>query len=147
MKLTEYVRIAWPMASRNMSWRVHQRIPSTSYRTSGTGTIPNAIPLAMFAMAALVVLGSSLTGCAVLPDELEPEIYHESHITQHEPFDTSPTNFGRNVAAASLNWERGPVELRVEDGYSFHGNDGCGSCPREVFRATLGYKIPLRRAP
>lgn len=144
MNLKRYVRIASPMAP-SLRWRWSQN--SRSYRfgqTTGVTSGHNWMAVAMVAMAALVVCGASLTGCAVLPDEAEPEIYHESHITQHAPISDDPTNFGRNVGALSLNWERGPIELRVEDGYAFHGNDGCGRCPKEVFRATLGYKIPLK---
>lgn len=44
----------------------------------------------------------ALSGCAVMPNDISPEIVHTSHAVQH--FGATPTNFGANIAQLTARW-------------------------------------------
>lgn len=91
---------------------------------------------------------SALSGCCALPDKGFVGFQHESHMLQHEPFTSTPTNFGSDAAKVSLEWDRGPLRAAVSELYNLDPNganwDGCSQCPREAFQADIGLMFPLK---
>jgi hypothetical protein len=90
---------------------------------------------------ALLATSVLCSGCAVLPNAVRMDVGHESHATQHKPFTTNPTNYGRSIEAGmTARWTRGRWSLDVSESYSLQGTDG-GPAPHEVFEAKVGYDI------
>lgn len=88
-----------------------------------------------------VILTASVAGCAELkPVSIPVEIEHISHLTQHAPFTSNPTNHGANVVSAGLKWRVNGVTIQVMEGYSPDPIDGL----HELFTAKAAYEIPLR---
>jgi len=53
----------------------------------------------------------TLSGCAVMPNDISPEIVHMSHAVQH--FGATPTNFGVNIAQLTARWNL-PHNVHIE---------------------------------
>jgi len=96
----------------------------------------------------------SLNGCALLPDYVGPEWSHASHISQHAPFTSDPTNYGADSLGVTAEWSKpggGPyVELHdgatLERGWRDGTTQGYGETlgkSREEFQGRLGYRFKL----
>lgn len=97
-----------------------------------------------------------LNGCSALrviePDTIRPEFEHISHATQHQPFTTSPTNYGANIASIIAHWDT-PKDTYLElgEGMSldreWYGRE-CGEIagPREQFTLRVGYVFHTNKA-
>jgi len=93
-----------------------------------------------------------LSGCSALTPVAVPiEVTHDSHVTQHEPFTSHPTNYGIDTVSVGLKWEPlSHATVVLEDGVILeHFNPelpGYGSFagPREIFTARVTYEIPLK---
>jgi hypothetical protein len=99
-------------------------------------------------ISALVVV--LLSGCALIPDSVRPEIEHMSHATQHEPCTDHPTNYGVNIASVMLHWDLPHAYLEVGDGLALNRPNTSGGYgevwgPREQFTARVGLIIPIRQ--
>jgi hypothetical protein len=89
-----------------------------------------------------------LAGCATY---IQPEIVHQSHATQHQPFTDSPTRYGSNQAAVVLGWDL-PHNVNVElaEGisldrhYTQSNQYGEIEGPREQFTGRIGYRFNLK---
>jgi hypothetical protein len=88
----------------------------------------------------------ALSGCAVMPNDISPEIVHMSHVVQH--FGATPTNFGVNIAQLTARWNlQHNFHIEASEGialdrhYSYGDMQGCGELqgPREEFTAKIGY--------
>jgi starvation-inducible outer membrane lipoprotein len=89
----------------------------------------------------VLLLPLLLAGCTVLPDAIRADVGHESHMTQHEPFTSHPTRYGRGVEAGiTARWQRGRWSLDASEAYSWSGNDG-SPAPHEVFELKAGFDI------
>lgn len=107
-----------------------------------------ALPL----FAALLILN----GCSALrviePDTVRPEFEHISHATQHEPFTSSPTNYGANIVSVIAHWDTPKgTYLELGEGISLDRDyDGqeCGEIagPREQFTLRIGYVFHTNKA-
>lgn len=89
------------------------------------------------------LLGGSLAGCALQPDRVTADVGHESHATQHAPFASNPTNYGRTVLlGATAHWDRHRWHAEVSEAWDVinDGNDD-SKAPREVFNAKVSYDI------
>jgi hypothetical protein len=97
----------------------------------------------------VAVLYLGLTGCAVMPDTIAPEIEHMSHATQHEPFTNEPTHYGVEILQATAEWNVGRAYLRVSEGIALDKRNPYGEAygdiygPREQFTAAIGYKFKV----
>lgn len=109
------------------------------------------MPALRAAVAACLLL-LPLSGCALMPDYIGPEVTHESHVTQH--FGSDPTNYGSETIGLTAIWAKpggGPF-VEVTDGVTVgpRWTNGalCGVGktlgPRETFTGTVGYlfKVP-----
>ena len=96
-------------------------------------------------MLKLIALCVALSGCAVLPDTVGPELEHMSHATQHAPFTSKPTAYGANVASVVLGWQRGPIQAELAEGLALNRHypqtPSYGELigPREEFSARIRY--------
>lgn len=88
------------------------------------------------------MLSFLLSGCALLPDSVRPEIEHLSHVTQHEPFTDHPTEYGANLANLLLHWDLPHAYIELGEGYSLAPRSEIMG-PREQFSARIGLVIPL----
>lgn len=90
-----------------------------------------------------------IPGCCLVPNSVRPEIEHESHLSQHEPFAEHPTNLGVNIASVMLHWDLPHSYLEIGDGVAISPRTGLGygdiEGPREEFSARVGIVIPVRR--
>jgi hypothetical protein len=94
-----------------------------------------------------------LPGCALIPNSVRPEIEHMSHLTQHEPCTSHPTNYGANIASIMLHWDTPHSYLEIGEGINlgraWHGGKVNGydeiEGPREQFTARVGLIIPIRK--
>lgn len=104
------------------------------------GFVERASAGTFFVIVAMAVLGL-FQGCAIAPDYLKPEVAHTSHITQHEPFTRTPTNFGYSQVGAYVGWHL-PAHgyLEIGDSYAIEPLDGM----HEVFNARAGFEVPLK---
>lgn len=85
----------------------------------------------------------ALSGCALAPDYLRPELSHQSSAGQHWPFDSHPpSRYGMDEVGAALGWRFGGLVVEAEEAYSFHG-EVC-AVSRDVFTLRAGYEIPLK---
>ncbi len=107
-------------------------------------------PLAILACSTLFLLVVfcsiiALAGCSTLePDAIRVVTEHESHALQHQPFTSSPTNYGANSVNLELHWQKGPAFLDLSEGYMFNGDQMCNwkVCGgRETFKARVGVDI------
>lgn len=102
-------------------------------------------------MALVIIVLLLLSGCAAMPDSIEPELVHVSHATQH--IGSNRTEFGYNEVAIAAKW-RPTVHFTIEmsEGYNvnrqWHSPYGSqyGSLigPREVFELRAGWEIPIK---
>lgn len=80
---------------------------------------------------------------------LFPEAEHMSHLTQHAPFTSSPTDYGANMLGLGLDISFKRLDVQVVESYnlSHHWNsidsngEICG--PREQFSVRVQYKFVL----
>jgi hypothetical protein len=100
---------------------------------------------------ASLALAFLLTGCALAPNSVRPEFDHLSHLTQHEPFTSHPTNDGADIAFLLAHWDLKRAYLEIGEGYSLnHGSPepgvGYGEIggPREQFTARFGLIILVK---
>lgn len=101
-------------------------------------------------MKIIIVLAAlSLSGCCLVPNSVRPELSHESHLTQHEPFTGHPTNLGVNIASLMLHWDLPHSYIEIGDGIAISPRTGLGygdiEGPREEFSARIGLVIPIRK--
>src|ERR1700675_1216647 len=80
----------------------------------------------------VAVLYLGLTGCAVMPDTIGPEIEHMSHATQHEPLTSTPTHFGVEIAQVTATWTYGRVYLALSEGIALDKRSPYGPTYGEV---------------
>ena len=93
-----------------------------------------------------------LTGCAELvPNYVGPELEHISHATQREPFTSTPTRYGANIASVVVGYNLGELlSLELGEGtsldrhYTQSNQWGEIEGPREQFTARLRYMIKVR---
>jgi hypothetical protein len=97
-------------------------------------------------------LAIALSGCAIAPNTVTPEVTHMSHASQHEPFTDRPTSYGANIADVSVGWELSRhVTLTLAEGINLNrhypSSDEYGDIkgPREEFTARLGYAFRVRK--
>ena len=93
-----------------------------------------------------------LTGCAVAPDYVRPELYHDSHITQHPPFTATNGHVGSSGVGITAEWQINRLQIELNEsvnlcrGWTMNGVNGYGETqgPREEFSARIGYnfKVP-----
>jgi hypothetical protein len=105
------------------------------------------MPKLSAAVAALCLLSLPLAAGAVdlLPDYAAIEYQHTSHISQHEPFTDTPTNYGSDVPMLALGWQRGPWRFEIADGYNLDPpRSAVIAGPRETFAATVSYQFSLK---
>lgn len=104
---------------------------------------------------AILAASAYLSGCAALiPNTVTPEIVHESHATQHQPFAQSPTHYGAELAMLDFEWNL-PHHVRVElsEGISLDRHYGTApyqaygeiAGPREQFIGRIGYVFQARQ--
>ena len=104
---------------------------------------------------AIIVGAAYLSGCAALiPNTVTPELVHESHATQHEPFTQDPTNFGSDLVDVSVGWNlpRG-FHLELAEGISIDKHYGTApnqaygeiAGPREQFIGRIGYQFKVKQ--
>ena len=103
---------------------------------------------------AILAGAAYLSGCAALiPNTITPEVVHESHATQHQPFTQSPTRFGADLAMLSFGWHLSKrVELSLAEGVSLDHHYGAApdqaygeiAGPREQFIGRIGYTFEVR---
>jgi hypothetical protein len=88
-----------------------------------------------------------LSGCAVMPNYVSAQAEHDSHVTQHRPFTSTPSNVGSELIGISAEWSKpgGGWFLNITESLDV---DPCraGWCgeiygPPEEFRATVGYRL------
>ena len=90
-----------------------------------------------------------LSGCALLPNEVRPELEHMSHASQH--FGSDPTNYGANMVNLVLAWTPGPVRVELAEGYDFSphwpytASFGEIIGPREEFSGRISYVFEVPR--
>lgn len=105
------------------------------------------------AKVAVVIVTGVVSGCALSPDSIRPEIEHMSHISQH--FTSEPTHYGANLATVMAHWDvRKIAYMEIGEGIVLDHPSGCVACgdagygeiigPREQFIARMGLIIPLR---
>ena len=91
-----------------------------------------------------------LSGCALMPDYIGPELEHMSHATQHEPFTSHPTNYGSEILGITAEWaaDDGGPYAELSEGIDLDPCRGgaCGEIagPREQFSARFGYRFRIR---
>jgi hypothetical protein len=89
----------------------------------------------------------SLTGCA--PDYIRPEIGHESHITQHQPFTEHPNTYGTTYAGVTLQWNVDRVQIELSDSLALGPRTGNTygeiAGPREEFGARIGWNFAVKK--
>lgn len=99
-----------------------------------------------FAVGALSAM--IFSGCCVMPNSVGPELAHASHITQHQPFTSHPTNTGYQTIGVAAHWRASGWYADVSEAYNFAPYEGttcagmCGS--REVFDARVGYEFKIK---
>jgi hypothetical protein len=99
-----------------------------------------------------LILATSIlsTGCAsLLPNSIGPEFAHSSHISQHQPFTSHPTNIAYETVGVTARWHTSSgFYLDVSEAYNMAPKDGqvcAGMCgPREIFTARAGYAFQVR---
>lgn len=103
----------------------------------------------MLKLIAAAALSTALTGCVLAPNEIRPDIRHDSHTSQHEPFTSHPTNMGAESINVTAEWRLGHTFVDVSEGYNISPGDGqvcnggiCG--PRELFSASIGYIFEVK---
>jgi len=92
-----------------------------------------------------------LSSCAALPNTITPQLTHESHIMQHEPFTNQPTDYGANILETEARWNLPRnFTLSVADGVNLSQQypqmPGYGEImgrTRETFRASFGYSFVI----
>lgn len=98
--------------------------------------------------ALLALLIASVSGCALEPNSIRPEIEHVSHAFQHEPFTSHPTNYGYTQLSLVAHWEVRHAYVELGEGYNLDSADGnaCGALygGHEVFTARAGYIFNLK---
>jgi len=101
------------------------------------------------ALIAALCLTARARAFDLYPDALAIEAQHVSHVTQHEPFTSTPTNYGYNAIDLALKWRYGPLQLVVSDGVVTERCyvDHCGGLAgkREVFNARVSYDMWSRQ--
>ncbi len=110
------------------------------------------IPDPRFFTAAYIILAvgvivacTFLSGCALAPDYVKPEIEHVSHVSQH--FGSNQTNDGYNQAGVFVGYSRDVVGgngarafLEIGEAYAQPKLDNM----HEVFSARAGFEVPLK---
>ena len=102
-----------------------------------------------------LILCMTLTGCALTPDSIRPEIEHLSHTTQHWPIAShaDQTHLQVNTLEIMAHWDVAKVGyLEIGEGLALEGRwnngpySGYGEVqgPREQFIARAGLIIPLK---
>ena|ERR1700757_3752321 len=105
---------------------------------------------------AAITITFALSGCSTLrtlePNAIPIELNHVSHMTQHEPFNAHPTNYGYDALSIGAKWrplknlsisisEGVVLERQAPDGEREYG---ALYGPREVFNGRIAYEIPLK---
>jgi hypothetical protein len=95
----------------------------------------------------------TLSGCAVMPDSVRPEIEHLSHLTQHAPFTDHPTKYGADIVNLMAHWDLPHAYFEIGEGYDFSrhwpqtatsgASNGEIIGPREEFSARIGIVIGI----
>src|SRR5271165_5456516 len=102
------------------------------------------------ALIAALCLTARAHAFDLYPDALAIEAQHVSHVTQHQPFTATPTNYGYEAIDLALKWRYGPLQLVVSDGLILGTCvrytatlQTCGSSigPRETFNARVSYDM------
>ena len=100
----------------------------------------------------VLVLFLGLTGCALMPDTIAPEIEHMSHATQHEPLTNNPTHFGVEIVQVTGTWNLSKnIYLELSEGIALDRRDAYGPSygevygPREQFTGKIGYKFEVSK--
>ena len=107
-------------------------------------------------IVAILAGGAYLSGCAALiPNTITPEVVHESHASQHEPFTQNPTRYGANLAGVELDWHLPHhIVVSLAEGVSLdkhyttpqYAAESYGEImgPREQFIGRIGYQFQVR---
>lgn len=100
----------------------------------------------------IVLLFLSISGCALAPTYIAPELEHMSHITQHGAMGTHNDHIKDAVAIAQVtaHWDVGQAFLEISEGIALNRKSGDYAYgeiygPREQFTAKIGYKIMVKR--
>ena len=105
-------------------------------------------------LAILILAAVAASGCASLvPNSVRPELEHQSHLTQHEPFTDHPADNAANFASVALHWDLAQrhafFEIAEGVNLSPHWQDpdtyGDVMGPRETFTARIGYVFQVRQ--
>lgn len=100
-----------------------------------------------------LILMLPLTGCALAPTYVAPELEHMSHLTQHGVMgvhNDHPCD-GIEIAQITAHWDIGPkFYLDVSEGIALNSQSSVNAYgeiygPREQFTAKIGYKIMVKR--
>lgn len=105
----------------------------------------------LYLVSTAILFAVLTTGCALLPNTVSPVIEHVSHLTQHAPFTSHPTDYGYNQVALQAHWNvTRNTFVEVSEGYNLgtlntHGQ-ACGALygGREVFTAKIGYTFHVK---
>lgn len=99
-----------------------------------------------------MVVAAAISACALAPNSIRPELVHQSHLTQHEPFTSHPTDYGTDDVDLVAHWGRSSgTFLEIGEGISLNhewsNGQGYGEVwgPREFFVARFGYAFELKR--
>jgi hypothetical protein len=96
----------------------------------------------------LLTLPLLLTGCALVPNSIRPEIEHMTHISQPEPL-THP-KYAADIASVALHWDLPKhFTLELAEGVVIEPRSSPISFgeivgPREQFTMRIGYVFTLK---
>jgi hypothetical protein len=101
----------------------------------------------LLALTLLACYTSLAYGINLMPDAINIEMDHISHISQH--FGPAPTSYGYSDAALSARWDVGRLHLTVAEGYTLGSCQQpppflrCGGLagPHELFQASVAYNL------
>lgn len=99
----------------------------------------------------IFIIGLAVSGCALAPTYIAPELEHMSHITQHGAMGTHNEYIKDAVAIAQItaHWDVGQAFVEVSEGIALNRKSGeyaYGEIygPREQFTAKIGYKFLVK---
>jgi uncharacterized protein YceK len=93
-----------------------------------------------------------LSGCStIMPNTIGPNYKHMSHLTQHRPFTSNPTNYGADMIGVVAKWKITPnlnlslgESINLEKKYPGFQEYGDIVGPREQFSAEVSYDFKIK---